>query len=62
MKRWMLATAMTVGAALGAASAHAQQVTIRWGDVVGGTHPSVQMIDRIAAEAKEKSGGRIVIQ
>jgi TRAP-type C4-dicarboxylate transport system substrate-binding protein len=37
-------------------------VTIRWGDVVGGTHPSVQMIDRIAAEAKEKSGGRIVIQ
>ena len=51
-----------VGAALGAASAHAQQVTIRWGDVVGGTHPSVQMIDRIAAEAKQKSGGRIVIQ
>ena len=40
----------------------AQQVTIRWGDVVGGTHPSVQMIDRIAAEAKEKSGGRIVVQ
>ena len=37
-------------------------MTIRWGDVVGGTHPSVQMIDRIAAEAKEKSGGRIVIQ
>jgi len=49
-------------AAAFAAPAQAQQVTIRWGDVVAGTHPSVQMIDRIAAEAKEKSGGRIVIQ
>src|SRR6186713_2792967 len=45
-----------------AAPAGAQQVTIRWGDVVAGAHPSVQMIDRIAAEVKEKSGGRIVIQ
>ena len=62
MKRWMLTMAMAAGTALGATSAQAQQVTIRWGDVVGGTHPSVQMIDRIAAEAKEKSGGRIVIQ
>ena len=60
MKRWTMAVA--VGAALGAAAAQAQQVTIRWGDVVGGTHPSVVMIDRIAAEVKEKSGGRIVIQ
>jgi tripartite ATP-independent transporter DctP family solute receptor len=44
------------------AVAHAQQVTIRWGDVVAGTHPSVQMIDRIAADVKAKSNGRIVIQ
>ena len=50
------------GVALGAAAAQAQQVTIRWGDVVGGTHPSVQMIDRIAADVKAKSNGRIVIQ
>ena len=42
--------------------ANAQQVTIRWGDVVPGTHPSVQMIDRIAADVKAKSNGRIVIQ
>ena len=35
---------------LGAGVAHAQQITIRWGDVVPATHPSVQMIDRIAAE------------
>src|SRR5512132_3169434 len=48
--------------ALAATSACAQQVTIRWGDVVGGSHPSVQMIDRIAADVKDKSNGRIVIQ
>ena len=60
MKRWTIALAMAAAGA--AAAADAQQVTIRWGDVVGGTHPSVQMIDRIAAEVKEKSGGRIVIQ
>jgi len=55
-------TGFALAAALAATVAPAQQVTIRWGDVVGGTHPSVQMIDRIAAEAKDKSGGRIVIQ
>ena len=59
MKRTLIALLL---AAAFAAPAQAQQVTIRWGDVVAGTHPSVQMIDRIAAEAKEKSGGRIVIQ
>jgi tripartite ATP-independent transporter DctP family solute receptor len=48
--------------ALAAAGAGAQQVTLRWGDVVGGSHPSVQMIERIAADVKAKSGGRIVIQ
>jgi len=45
-----------------ASNAFAQQVTIRWSDVVPATHPSVQMIERIAAEVKDKSGGRIVIQ
>lgn len=45
-----------------ATSASAQQVTIRWGDVVPATHPSVQMIDRIAADLKAKSNGRIVVQ
>ena len=44
-------TAFALAATLAAATAQGQQVTIRWGDVVGGTHPSVQMIDRIAAEA-----------
>jgi tripartite ATP-independent transporter DctP family solute receptor len=40
----------------------AQEVTLRWGDVVPATHPSVQMIERIAADVKAKSGGRIAIQ
>jgi tripartite ATP-independent transporter DctP family solute receptor len=45
-----------------AAAVPAQQVTLRWGDVVPATHPSVQMIDRVAADVKAKSNGRIVIQ
>ena len=44
------------------AGAQAQTVTIRWGDVVPATHPSVQMIERIAADVKAKSNGRIQIQ
>jgi tripartite ATP-independent transporter DctP family solute receptor len=51
-----------LAAATIAAPAVAQQVTIRWGDVVPATHPSAQMIERIAADAKAKSGGRIAIQ
>jgi len=53
---------IAVAAAISNTSALAQQVTIRWGDVVGGTHPSVQMIERIAADVKAKSGGRIAVQ
>jgi TRAP-type transport system periplasmic protein len=45
-----------------AVGASAQEITLRWGDVVPATHPSVQMIDRIAADVKAKSGGRIVVQ
>ena len=60
MQRCMIAIGLAVG--LVAAQAQAQQVTIRWGDVVAATHPSVQMIERIAADVKQKSNGRIVIQ
>ena len=60
MKRFSLA-ALAIGAAF-AAGVHAQTVTIRWGDVVPATHPSVQMIERIAADVKAKSNGRIAIQ
>jgi tripartite ATP-independent transporter DctP family solute receptor len=42
--------------------AKAADIVLRWGDVVGGTHPQVMMIDRVAKIVKEKSGGRIEIQ
>ncbi len=58
MKRTLFAITLAV---LGGA-ASAQQVTIRWGDVVPATHPSVQMIERVAADVKAKSNGRIAIQ
>ncbi|MBK9116426.1 MAG: sialic acid TRAP transporter substrate-binding protein SiaP [Betaproteobacteria bacterium] len=45
-----------------AGGAYAQEIVLRWSDVVPATHPSVQMIERIAADAKAKSGGRIAIQ
>ena len=51
--------AMLVSAAVPALAA---EITIGWGDVVGGTHPQVQMIDRVAEAVAEKSGGRIEIQ
>jgi tripartite ATP-independent transporter DctP family solute receptor len=43
-------------------SVAAQEITLRWGDVVPATHPSAQMVERIAAEVKAKSGGRIAVQ
>ena len=49
-------------AACCAGSAYAQEIVLRWSDVVPASHPSVQMIERIAAEAKAKSGGRIAVQ
>lgn len=42
--------------------ARAQATVIRWGEMLPPTHPQVQMIDKIAAEVKEKTGGRIEIQ
>lgn len=60
MKKLAIAV-LAIGAAL-AAPVGAQTVTIRWGDVVPATHPSVQMIERIAADVKAKSNGRIQIQ
>ena len=57
MKRRTITMAVGLTAAvLASPAALAQQVTIRWGDVVGGTHPSVQMIDRIAADVKAEVG------
>src|SRR5882672_2708371 len=59
MKRFLTFVMLTFGTI---AVASAQQVTIRWSDVVPATHPSVQMIEKIAANVKEKSRGLINIQ
>ena len=59
MKRFLTFVTLAFGTV---ALANAQQVTIRWSDVVPATHPSVQMIEKIAANVKEKSHERINIQ
>jgi TRAP-type transport system periplasmic protein len=56
------AAAAAAGVAFAPAILRAQQTVIRWGDMLATTHPQVQMIDKIAAIAKEKSSGRIDIQ
>ena len=43
---------------IGAASAQ-QPTVMRWGDVVAGGHPQVMMIERVAADVKAKTNGRI---
>jgi tripartite ATP-independent transporter DctP family solute receptor len=40
----------------------AAEVTIRWGDVVSGSHPAAKMIERIAADVSAKTNGRIAVQ
>ncbi len=52
----------SLAALLLAVPALAQTKVIRWGDVVGGSHPSVQMIERVGKAVKEKSQGRLEIQ
>ena len=61
MHRHILAGAAMALALAAASPADAQKV-IRWGDVVGGQHPSVLMIDRVAKAVKEKTGGKVEIQ
>lgn len=62
----MFAKARCLAVVLGStlvASAYAQQpIVMRWGDVVAGGHPQVVMIDRVAAEVKAKTNGRVDIQ
>ncbi|MCA3245415.1 MAG: DctP family TRAP transporter solute-binding subunit [Azospirillum sp.] len=55
----MLGTAAVLAAP---AIPRAQATAVRWGEMLAPTHPQVQMIDRIAAEVREKTGGRIAIQ
>ena len=58
----ILVIGLVAASALGATPARAADVVIRWGDVVAGGHPSVMMIDRIAADVKARADGRIEIQ
>ena len=37
-------------------------VTLRWGTVLPNAHPSVAMMDKVAKEVGEKTGGAVVIQ
>jgi tripartite ATP-independent transporter DctP family solute receptor len=60
---FLAGTAAVAGAGIFAPTIlRAQETVIRWGDMLATTHPQVQMIDKIAAMAKEKSSGRIDIQ
>ncbi len=62
-RRLFLAGTALTGATLAMpAVLRAQATTIRWGELLAATHPQVQMVQRIAAEVKEKSSGRIDIQ
>ncbi|PWS37510.1 TRAP transporter substrate-binding protein DctP [Falsiroseomonas bella] len=58
--------AILAGAALGALAApttlRAQATVVRWGDLLPANHPQVLMIERIAAELRDKTSGRIQIQ
>ena len=39
-----------------------QKITLKWGDVLAGSHPAVQMIDKVAAEVATKTNGRVEIK
>ncbi len=51
-----------IGLGLSGLAVAQQPVVLRWGDVVAGGHPQVVMIDRVAAEVKAKTNGRVDIQ
>lgn len=62
-RRDLLAGAGALGGTLAMPSVlRAQATTIRWGELLAATHPQVQMVQRIAADVKAKTNGRIDIQ
>jgi tripartite ATP-independent transporter DctP family solute receptor len=62
MTRRGFGAVLAAGVFMPAIGARAQATVIRWGESLAPTHPQVIMVDRIAKEVKEKSGGRIDIQ
>lgn len=62
-RRGLLAgTAVLAGTLAAPPALRAQPVVARWGDALPANHPQVLMVDRIAAEVREKTSGRIQIQ
>ncbi|MBT9289590.1 sialic acid TRAP transporter substrate-binding protein SiaP [Prosthecodimorpha staleyi] len=62
-RRSIMAGSAAVGAGLFMpAIARAAPTVIRWGDLLPANHPQVRMLERIAAEVKDKTGGRLEIQ
>jgi tripartite ATP-independent transporter DctP family solute receptor len=61
-RQTLLGAAALGGAIAMPAVLRAQATVVRWGELLAPTHPQVQMIDRIAADVREKTGGRIQIQ
>jgi TRAP-type C4-dicarboxylate transport system substrate-binding protein len=61
-RRFLAGAAAAGGIVFAPAVLRAKETVIRWGEMLATTHPQVQMIDKIASFAKEKSSGRIDIQ
>jgi tripartite ATP-independent transporter DctP family solute receptor len=62
-RRSLLAGTAAAGALLAAPSIpRAQAGVLRWGEALPANHPQVMMAERVGAEVKQKTGGRIDIQ
>jgi TRAP-type transport system periplasmic protein len=65
-KRWtrrdMLAASLAIAAAAAIPIRARAATTLRWATVLPTNHPMVAMMDRVAKEVREKSGGAVEIQ
>lgn len=62
-RRALLASSLVAGAAVALPrAARAQATVLRWGTVLAPTHPEAIMMDRIANEVREATGGAVDIQ
>ncbi len=61
-KKFVVALVIATVLVAGSWGQAAKRITLKWGDVLAGSHPSVQMIDRIAADVLAKTSGRIEIK
>ncbi|PWW04475.1 tripartite ATP-independent transporter DctP family solute receptor [Hoeflea marina] len=61
-RTFLAGTAAAAGVLAMPSVLRAQATVMRWGEMLPTSHPQVMMAERIAATAKEKSGGRMEIQ